>query len=157
MDTLAEIYRPLDTVEVVNTSVKSPTLRKVINWVLLVTSVLFLLAGAYAMITYRSLSKITIEIYLIVLVVMLIADGIALYFESRSLLKTGIRKWMNVVSITITVVVAIVAFELLREQLCHFTAGRRVARVSFALIVLKMALALVIAIKSGHAIKTGIA
>lgn len=149
---IGKFYSPFDAVNIVNENINVPLLKLILNWVLFVTSLVFLLVGVLAILNFKTNAKIGIKLYIVSLIIMFAVDCIASYFETRHLLKRVKSEsvdFRSVISISISVVVGVVTYLLLKEQICHHRAGKKFAQISFMLLLLKLLVALTVVLFAG--------
>lgn len=164
MDIVADFYKPLDTVQTINTALADrPRLKLYATWALLLATGAFFFASLYAMIQSFHTGerpRLDIKLYIMILFTMASIDGIAVLFETRSLWRKltttheerpKVSDW---ISVSISIVVGTVTVFLVKHHLDRFRAGKCHSSMNVPLITLmKMVVAAVVSYRAWESIK----
>jgi hypothetical protein len=151
-------YKPFDTVGALNASIKSKSLKNIVNLCLFVGGSIFFLFSVltlYKLYTTGYRVLMDTRVYLFVMLLMLTTDVVAVISEGKDIIehikeKTHIN-YSSLISISISFIIGAVTAYMIYNSWTDYRAGiKKIAPDLIIITIMKMILAAVITYKSGQ-------
>ena len=159
MDVISQFYQPFDVVQRLNDSIRKPDLRLLVNWILFLAGGGFVVATIYALIQAYEAPTISIELYLAILGVMLLADAASVFYEGKGLLQNFKKKIKQktsaIISIMISFAVGFITYILFKHHWHRFTIMNCTRSTPDAIVItiMKMVVSAVICYRAGEELR----